>query len=219
VNKQSTNSGKAFSGRGRPAVPEAELVEKIQNATFQLLLQKDVEALSVDEIARTAGVAKKTFYRFYSNRTDVLEKIILDWSSTFTLYHLPLPKKPHDAIAILEQFFVDLAARALSERSVALFKFLQNSPHQKTHFLNLYRESGIDNAGKMLDAWLQDLRQRGMIAAGWPENGAKHLQALIIAPALRDIALGILPAVPEFDIRPRVREALTLMAPLLGLPH
>ncbi|WAT04626.1 hypothetical protein O1V64_21290 [Rouxiella badensis] len=71
----------------------------------------------------------------------------------------------------------------------------------------------------MLDAWLQDLRQRGMIAAGWPENGAKHLQALIIAPALRDIALGILPAVPEFDIRPRVREALTLMAPLLGLPH
>ncbi|MEG3134113.1 helix-turn-helix domain-containing protein [Rouxiella sp. T17] len=219
MNASSKISGTLPAGRGRPAVPEEELIDKIHNAAFLLLQEKDFDTLSVDEISRTAGVAKKTFYRFYSNRNALLESIILAWSSTFTLYTLPTPQHAAEVAPILEQFFVDLAARALSDRAIALFKFLQSDSANKTHFLTLYRESGIDNAGKLLDSWLIAQRSRGFIIASWPDNGAKHLQALIIAPTLRDIALGLLPVVPELDIRPRVIEVLTLMTPLLGLPR
>lgn len=218
MNKALRNSGTLPVGRGRPAVPEAELREKIQHAAFVLLREKDMAALSVDEIARTAGVAKKTFYRFYSNRDDLLEKLILTWSSTLTLYNLPIPENSHSVMPLLEQFFIALAERALSDKAVALFKFLQNNPADKTHLLTLYRESGIDNASRMLDIWLLTLRNQGLIASSWPDKGAKHLQALIIAPMLRDIALGILPAVPALDIRPRIVEALSLVSPLLTLP-
>lgn len=218
MNSLSKKSGIATSVRGRPAVPEQELIEKIHHAAFQLLREKDIDALSVDDIARTAGVAKKTFYRFFANRSALLENLILTWSSTFVLYSLPIPDTQAAVANVLEQFFVKLAERALSDNAVALFKYLQHDSANKTRFLALYRESGIDNAGKILDAWLIELRTRGFIASDWPDNGAKHLQALIIAPTLRDIALGLLPAVPEFDIRPRIREVMAFMTPLLGLP-
>ncbi|WP_312242379.1 TetR/AcrR family transcriptional regulator [Pantoea sp.] len=204
--------------RGRPAVPEAELRAKIQQAAFQLLQDKGYAAVSIDEIARMAGVAKKTIYRFHSNKDALIEEIILDWSSTNLLPELAQPRDAGEVIAALEQFFLRLAERVLSMRQVALYKFLQSGIEDKEKFLRIWRDNGIENAAKQLNAWFEQARRQQLIHPDWPVDAAQYLQAMIIAPSLRDISLGLHPPVPEWDIRPRIRQTLRFVAPMLLAP-
>lgn len=205
--------------RGRPAVPEAELRAKIQQAAFQLLQEQGYAAASIDEIARVAGVAKKTIYRFHSNKDALIEHIILDWSSTNVLPELASPQNADEVMATLEQFFLRLAERVLSTRQVALYKFLQSGIENKEKFLRIWRDNGIEIAAKRLNEWFEQARQRQLINPLWPVDAAQYLQAMIIAPSLRDISLGLHPPVPEWDIRPRIEQVLRFVTPMLLVPE
>ncbi len=201
--------------RGRPPVPEATLINKIQQSTFHLLQTKGVEGVSVDEICRNARVAKKTFYRFYADKESLIERIIVDWSSTRVIPDLAIPQSREQTVHILTLFFTELAQRALSAESVALFRLLQNERGKQQQFLRMYQEMGIENASLLLNRWFEHIQHLPFINPDWPQNTAKQLQALIISPVLREILLGLTPPVPAYDIRPRINDALTFISPLL----
>ncbi|MGN1386308.1 MAG: TetR/AcrR family transcriptional regulator [Bacillus sp. (in: firmicutes)] len=51
--------------------------DRIINSLRQLVMQKDFEKITVQEISALAGISRKTFYQHFHDKNDVIEHIIL----------------------------------------------------------------------------------------------------------------------------------------------
>jgi len=209
-------NGKA--SRGRPAIPKDEFKDKVINFSFEIIKDKGVSALSIDEISRQAGVAKKTIYKHFINKDAIIEEMISEWTSTRSIMPPPYPAKKDAVLDSLIIFFKELCRKVLSQQSIAIFKFLQTDAELKKDYLETYKTNGIDNAMTVLNEWLKLVKDLGYINHLWPENSAGYLQSLIIAPLLRDIALGVLPPVPEYDPSLKIEKILNDFYPLITHP-
>ena len=69
--------------RGRPVTPEADLRAALAEATLTLLLKGGYSAATVDAVAKEAGVAKKTLYRFAANRDELVAQAVRSWTDAF----------------------------------------------------------------------------------------------------------------------------------------
>ena len=86
-------AGKQMSGRRRLSRPNAEEAtdervrrsrEVVLRHTSELLVEKGVSGVSVDEVARRSGVAKTTIYRHWRTRSE----LVIDACSLFTTSQL-----------------------------------------------------------------------------------------------------------------------------------
>lgn len=53
----------------------------LSDAAYQLFMNKGVQETAIDEIVKKAGVAKGTFYLYFKDKYDIIDKIILNKSS------------------------------------------------------------------------------------------------------------------------------------------
>lgn len=201
--------------RGRPSAPECDVRDKVLNTAFILIVERDMASLTIDEIAKRGGLAKKTIYKFFSNKDAIVEGMIAKWTSTSEVVAPALPATEQEVIALLEAFFITLMHRVLSLESVVIYQFLQGELKKKAEYLKLYRANGFDTAGSVLDGWLNAVRAAGLLNPLWPANSAVYLQSLIVTPLLRDISLGILPPVPTYNPQPRIAQILQDFSPML----
>ncbi|MFM2476346.1 TetR/AcrR family transcriptional regulator [Celerinatantimonas sp. MCCC 1A17872] len=203
------------TSRGRPAIPETILIDKIHNAAITLLLEKGHEAFTMNELAAAASVAKKTIYRFYPDKHAVLDKIFAIWTDSQTHPQLNKVTTRQEAINELESFFTQLASEVLNPLSIGIFKYLQADHPDKQQLLEYYQRHGIGLVSEQLNIWFQALKKANLLTTNCPDAPARYLQSLIIAPLLRDIALGVLPTVPTLDVQPLIKRDLKFIAPLL----
>ena len=91
--------------------------EKYQNlisAAYELFEIKDFAKVSIDDIARKAGVAKGTFYLYFKDKYDLISKIILRKAAEFfksegdvvDIYNTNADKFAHEFIDLLIDFLV-----------------------------------------------------------------------------------------------------------------
>ncbi len=57
---------------------EKERNQKILDTAFQLFVEKKIEAVSMDEIAKAAGVGRATLFRCYANKTELVIAVCAD---------------------------------------------------------------------------------------------------------------------------------------------
>ncbi|MBD2772739.1 TetR/AcrR family transcriptional regulator [Iningainema tapete] len=82
---------------GRPRSVEAE--QAILNATWKLLIEGTVRDLSIEAIARAAGVGKTTIYRWWQSKTAV----VIDAFLAKVTNEIPFPDKSSATEALTEQ--------------------------------------------------------------------------------------------------------------------
>lgn len=189
-------------------MPRVELKSKVLSYSLEIIKEQGISSLSIDEISRKAGIAKKTIYKHFSNKESIIAEMISEWTSTREIASPPIPLSVNEFILSLKNFFVKLSEKVLSSHSVAIFKLLQSDSEHKLEYMEIYQKNGIDNAASILNAWLKLVKEAGFLSSAWPENSAGYLQALIIAPLLRDISLGTIPPVPEYDPSARISKII-----------
>lgn len=182
------------STRGRPSVPEAELKEKIIQATAQLLLEEGYLSTTIDTVAKRAGVAKKTIYRFVDNRETLIEMVILSWTDSFVPLFEQEAQSTDNFFALLTQNINAIAQKVLSYEAVGLFRLLQTDFKQKHILLDKYQKSGIERSRQLLTQWLVRHEKKQLIKQADFVVLSDLILSMAIAEPLRQISLGLSPA-------------------------
>jgi len=98
---------------------------KLLEAAYNLFIEKGITATAIDEIVKKAGVAKGTFYLYFKDKEDILEKLILKKSSEIikkALQEVSSKEFPSPVDKFL--FFLEYIIDYLSKNRM-LFRFLK----------------------------------------------------------------------------------------------
>ncbi|EPC4486154.1 TetR/AcrR family transcriptional regulator [Serratia liquefaciens] len=197
--------------RGRPSAPEGELRAAAVEATLALLLTQGYTATTVDAVAKRAGMAKKTLYRFAENRDALVTQAIASWTDAFAPVFEQDAQRATELPTLLSQGLQAIARQVLSEQAVGVFRLLQSEFPGREDLLAAYQRNGIERGRTIVADWLQRQQRRGWLRELDCAQTSDLLLAMVIAEPLRQMALGLLP--PGSDIDTRIAAALALVLP------
>lgn len=197
--------------RGRPSAPEGELRAAAVEATLALLLTQGYAATTVDAVAKRAGMAKKTLYRFAENRDALVTQAIASWTDAFAPVFEQDAQRATELTTLLSQGLQAIARQVLSEQAVGMFRLLQSEFPGREDLLAAYQRNGIERGRTIVADWLQRQQRRGWLRELDCAETSDLLLAMVIAEPLRQMALGLLP--PGSDIDTRIAAALALVLP------
>lgn len=152
--------------RGRPARPDAELRAAALEAATWLLLNQGYAAATLEAVAKRAGMAKKTVYRFAANREDLVAQVVRGWTDTFEPVMAQDVGSAADVLPALARVLQAIADRALSADAVGMFRLLTADFPARAALLAVYQENGIERGTAMLAAWFEKLAARASSASG-----------------------------------------------------
>lgn len=134
--------------------PESSLAERkrqlvsneLTEAALQLLALKGFDAVTVDEIVTAAGVSKRTFFRYFASKEDVVVQFLADMGAGI---HAELASRPADeppSVALRHAVWVAMAACANdrsgrpghpdhAERVLRVVRLILSTPALRARFL------------------------------------------------------------------------------------
>ncbi|QGZ47319.1 TetR family transcriptional regulator [Streptomyces sp. QHH-9511] len=185
--------------------------DELTRSALQLLALRGFDAVTVDEIVNAAGVSKRTFFRYFASKEDVVVQFLADMGAGIHAELAARPAGERPSVALLHAVSVPLAACGdHSERALPVVQLILRTPALLARFLERQEQWRNDLAAELahrlgLDA-LADLYPR--LAAGtaltafntvlqrWSESdGAQNPAELtdqaftVVAPALDAFAL------------------------------
>jgi AcrR family transcriptional regulator len=193
---------------GRPTREEAERRHRdLLTATRRLLLARGWDALSIDEISRQSGVAKRFIYARYADKTALFFASILHYrKDQIDTCPIPedLPEDVEDGLILFGQSLLDIALR---EESLAVVRlFFAEASRFREHTRLLFESA--NNPLDTIAAVLMRYADRGFLEIRDPRLAAEHFFVLIVGvPQRRALVLGR--ESPEQEAY-RLREAVKL---------
>lgn len=137
-------------GPGRPRSAEADA--GIVAAALDLLIDRGIGAVSVEQVARRAGVTRATVYRRYAER----DQLVIAAIKAGHQEPAELPEVA-DVEEMLSYWAQTLARPRLRQLTRRLMTSMQDHPD----FAKAYREASIDQRDRAIAAVLEQARDRG----------------------------------------------------------
>jgi AcrR family transcriptional regulator len=145
---------------GRPRSEKAR--QAILAAAMDLLLAEGLHAMSMDEVARSAGVSKATIYRWWPSKERLaVDALATDWATTPAARVRQPEGLRGDLLARLSPWVRQLN----SKRYARVVAGLVAEAHQSPEFAELYRENFVRPRRDATRELLVRARERGEIAA------------------------------------------------------
>jgi AcrR family transcriptional regulator len=172
-------------------MPESERRGQLVAAAAQMFLQKGYRATTMDDIAQSAGMSKKTVYQIFTAKTELFDALLTEWFAPYTLPIEPGGRQPRE---VLTDVLCDLVNFTLSERQISLMRLLIAETSHSEDIAQALERQGIGRCKGALEQWLAAEAALGTFRIDNPEEAAN----VLFFSAAGDFLLGLL-----LRIRPR----------------
>lgn len=195
--------------RGRPPKGSEEARRKaLLAAAEDVFLEKGLAA-SMDDIAKRAGVSKKTIYSCTATKETLFADIIRARIENSQVHELPDTVADVRAIEdALVQFFIELARFVLAPPSVSLYRTVVAEAARFPELARTYYNEGPAHVINIVGTWLAARVREGWLTIDDPNDAASILGGSIIAGPLRNLTVGITPPNMEAAIEHRARTTI-----------
>lgn len=130
------------------------VASELTEAALQLFAHKGFDAVTVDEIATTVGVSKRTFFRYFASKDDVVVQFLAGMGADMRAGLAARPTTEQPSEALLHAVSVPLAACGdHAERVLPVVRLILRTPSLLARFLEhqaQWREDLADELGSRL---------------------------------------------------------------------
>jgi AcrR family transcriptional regulator len=99
---------------------------ELSDVALTLLTDRDFESVTIDEMAAAAGVSRRTFFRYFASKEDVVFAFLDQWA--MRLWEEIVARPPEeDPVTAVQHSFRQLVA-AYEGRSLALVRLVRQTP-------------------------------------------------------------------------------------------
>ncbi|GAA1890288.1 TetR family transcriptional regulator [Streptomyces durmitorensis] len=123
---------------------------ELTEAALQLLARKGFDAVTIDEIVTSAGVSRRTFFRYFASKEDVVVQFLADMGVGIHAELAARPAKERPSVALRHAVWVPLAACGdHSERVLPVVQLILRTPALRARFLERQAQWSDDLTGEV----------------------------------------------------------------------
>lgn len=182
---------------------------RLLEAAKEEFLANGYAGANVGRIASTAGISKKTVYKYVSSKEALLYEVIASVLSG-PAENLTHPTPGLDLAERLEAYLDAFTALAFSDQGVTSYRLLMAEGGRFPELAQAYVNSLTEHAVKPLANELAVYARQGKIALDDCHLAAKMLFSMVAAETLRDATIGVGQVPDEPERKRMVRQALRL---------
>ena len=198
--------------RGRPLRGTEDARRQVLLAAAEdVFLERGFEATSMDDVAKRAGVSKKTIYGFVDAKEKLFEAVMQARIADSRISQLPDAVPTAAALEeALVQYFIELARFVLSPISVQLFRAVAAEAVRFPAIAETYFREGPSCMIDTLSAWLAARVKQGQLILDDHKEAAAILGGSAVAGPLRNLSLGIGKTPTKAALEKRARTTVKL---------
>lgn len=174
------------AGVGRPRqMLEDERRAKLVEAAGELFLHKGYHATTMDDVARCAGMSKKTVYQVFSGKSELFDALLTDW---FAPYTMPVESDGRSPQDVLTDVLSRLVSFALTERQLLMTRLLIAETSLSEEIVAALDRQGLGRGKGALERWLAAQAALGLLKIDDPDESA----SMLFFTAAGDFLMGLL---------------------------
>jgi AcrR family transcriptional regulator len=182
-------------------------------AAADLFLHKGYHATTMDDVARCAGMSKKTVYQVFSSKSELLDALLSDWFAPFTA---PIEADDQPPRQVLTDALLRLANYALSERQVLLMRLLIAETSLSEDIAIALDRQCMGRGKGALEQWLAAQAAAGVLKIDDPKEAANMLFFTVVGDFLLRLLLRKRPEPADDEIAARVEHTVAVFFGQLG---
>jgi len=206
-------------GRGRPPVESrATRLAMLYDGAYALLLAGEYDAFTIEAVARSAGMARKTVYTLVAGKEELINGLILrEGAKLDALLHGDVATE-EGVLGELRAYLTMWARLALGPVGLGIYLMAVAHRVASPAIARSYEGQGMSYGVDVLRAWLARPAVRRVFAIDDTQAALDLVSAVLIAQPLRGAALGVAPAMDDAAIDAIVTVTLDVFVRCYGLP-
>ncbi len=206
-------------GRGRPPVESRETrLAMLYDGAYALLDAGEYGAFTIEAVARSAGMARKTVYTLVASKEELINGLILrEGAKLDALLHGDVATE-EGVLGELRAYLTLWARLALGPVGLGIYLMAVAHRDSSPAIARSYEGQGMSHAVDVLRAWLAKPAVQQVFAIDDREAALHLVSAVLIAQPLRCAALGVVPAYDDAAIDAIVVAALATFVRCYALP-
>jgi TetR/AcrR family transcriptional regulator, mexJK operon transcriptional repressor len=200
-------TGSAACGAPAGTPPDSPKRRQVTEAAEKLFFAHGYGAVSMDQVARTAGVSKATLYAYFPSKDALFAQIVATKGQDSPLAGDLFPTVVTDLRATLEDIGMRVLTFMLKERTLAIYRIALSEAGRFPEVGRAFYEGGPQHFTTKFTAWLEHLRELGLVNAADPTLAATQFLALVRCGVFFRRSLALPPEASEEEIVGTVKAA------------
>jgi len=177
--------------KGRPRIEQAERREKLIEAAEQVFVETGYGAANVDDIARRAGMSKKTIYQVFDTKGSLFAAVIAARRAVLASMIDAERCSPTDAPEkVLRHFLSQVARFVLAPRQAALYRLVIAESQRAPELAHAFYREGPSKARSALTQWLALQHERNVLHVPDAPSAAGMLFSMVIGEPQMCLLIG-----------------------------
>jgi len=192
----------------RTTMPEAERRQRLCEVAATVFLRDGYSGSSMEEVARLAGMSKRTLYHVFPSKAALFEATIGTALAPIAL-DTEMEREP-DLRRALVNILTAAASHLLAERQIGIFRLVigerQCSPELAAATLRVLSSRGSSALARRLTAEAE----AGRLSLGNPDIAARMLYGMVLGSVQIRLLLGVRSAPTQIEIATLATNAVDL---------
>ncbi len=179
--------------RGRPLlIPESERRELLLAAAENVFVELGYTDANMDDIAKHAGMSKKTLYRLFETKEALFTELIAARRAELAESVLGDPMSDTRAPElVLRDFLLGVVRFILEPRQAALYRLVLTEVHRTPELARAFHQDCPGKLCNFLQDWIARQNARGILAVADPEIASGMLFSMVIGePQMQALMCG-----------------------------
>jgi len=189
-------------------MPEAERRQRLCEAAAAVFLRDGYTAASMDEVARAAGMSKRTLYQVFSSKAALFEETIAATVAPIAL-DTELEREP-DLRRALTGILTAAGNHLLAERQIGIFRLVIGERHWSPELAEVTHRVLMSRGSSALERRLVAEVAVGRLNLAHPQAAARMLYGMVLGSAQIRMLLGVRHAIEPAEIAGLAEAAVSL---------
>lgn len=202
--------------RLRAAMPEAERRQRLCEAAAAVFLRDGYAAASTDEVARIAGMSKRTLYQVFPSKAALFEETIAATLAPIALA-TDLDGEP-DLRRALTSILVTAASHLLAERQMGIYRLVIGERRCSPELAEATHRVLTSRGSSALERRITAEAAAGRLRLANPVAAARMLYGMVLGSAQIRLLLGVRQSLEASEITTLAEEAVRLFLDGASVP-
>jgi AcrR family transcriptional regulator len=192
---------------GREPMPAPERARLLREAAEQVFLRDGYAEARLDDVARNAGMSKRTLYQHYPSKAALFEACI---AAALAPVHAVEEEAEAELAEALVAILRATGTQLLAARQVAIFRLVIAEGARTPELAEAFHRVIVGKGASSLQRRIEREMARGRLRLRDAEAGAKMLFGMALGSAHIKLLLGLRPPPPAEELERLARMAVEL---------